>query len=82
LSDGSYADFAGISFGNANGVDYNITDLGSGNWINVSTIDPVGYGTQAFAIDMTVTKVPEPTIPALLGLGLVGFGIMRRKFSV
>jgi hypothetical protein len=79
---GSYADFAGISFANANGVDYNITNLASGNWINISTLDPGGNGSAAVAVDMTVTRVPEPTIPALLGMGLVGFGIIRRKLSV
>src|ERR1035441_640645 len=72
---GYYADFAGISFENANGVDYNITynPTGNSNFINISTLDPGGYGSYAVPIDMSVSQVPDGGVTlTLLGGALVG----------
>lgn len=81
-SGGYYADFSGISFVNANNVDYNITNYptGSGNFINVSTLDPGGYGCCTVAVEMTVTPVPELSTWAMMlaGFAALGFAGYRR----
>jgi hypothetical protein len=82
-SGGSYADFSGISFTNANGVSYNLSNYGSApNDLLVSTLDPGGNGCCQIALDMTVTAaVPEPSTWAMMILGFCGLGFMayRRK---
>jgi hypothetical protein len=81
---GFYADFAGISFATANGVDYNITNYpsASGNFINISTLDPGGSGAFVAPITMSVTATPEPITLLLFGTGLMGIGgMVRRKLS-
>jgi hypothetical protein len=79
---GSYADFSGISFEDANLVDYNITNLG-GNYLLTSTTNPVGYPTPLVAIDMSVSQVPDGGMTImLLGGALVGLETLRRKFRV
>ncbi len=79
---GAYADFSGISFANASGVDYNITSNPgpSGNFINISTLDPGGSGTAPVAIDMSVTRVPEPAMALLLPFGLLFVSSLRKRF--
>jgi hypothetical protein len=73
---GYYADYGGISFTNANGVSYNITDFpsGSGNFINISTLDSGGDGCCGVAVDMTVAPVPEPSTWAMMIIGFLGLG--------
>ena len=80
---GYYADFSGISFENANLVDYNITYNPSGhsNFLNISTLDPGGYGTHPVAIDMSVSQVPDGGMTlTLMGGALFGLETLRRKF--
>ncbi len=74
---GFYADNAGISFENADGVQYNITNYPTtvANFINISTLDPGGGGCCSVAIDMTVTQVPEPSTWAMMGLGFAALGL-------
>ena len=78
---GYYADFGGISFA-ANGVDYNITSYPTGNSnLNISTLDPGGYGCCFVAVDMSVSQVPDGGVTlTLLGGALVGLETLRRKF--
>ena len=77
-TDGYYADFGGISFANANGVDYNITNYpsGSSNFINVSTLDLGGYGASAIPVEMSVTATPEPSSLLFMGTGLLGLAVV------
>jgi hypothetical protein len=97
-SGGAYADFSGISFANANGVDYNISNYPSGNNIAISTLDPGGYGYSQVAVSMSVTPVrgdlsvsvtpvPESTTWAMMvfgfvGLAFAGYGARRTSISV
>ena len=72
-SGGAYADTGGISFANANGVDYNISNYptGASNFVAISTLDPGGFGTNQVAVTMSVTA-PEPSTWAMMGLGFAG----------
>lgn len=82
---GYYADFGGISFSNANGVDYNITLAPTGNSNNliVSTVDPVGYPENSVPINMNVSHIPDGGVTImLLGGALFGLESLRRKFRV
>jgi len=85
-SGGYYADFGGISFQNANGVDYNITNYPTGvsNYINVSTLDPAGGGCCVVAINMSVSAVPEVStwVMMLAGFAALGFVGFRRQNPV
>jgi hypothetical protein len=95
-SGGAYADFSGISFMNANGVAYNLSNYPSGNNIAISTLDPGGYGYSQVAVSMSVTPVrgglsvpitpvPESTTWAMMILGFVGLafaGYGARRTSV
>ncbi len=77
-----YADYGGISFATAAGVDYNLTNYPDGfNNITNSVVNPGGVPCCTVSIDMSVTSVPEPATWAMILLGFGGLGFAGYRSS-
>lgn len=67
--------------------DADLRDLSSFNGITSLYFDTDLSGTDlivfdTFTFDVETVAVPEPLMPALIGLALIGFGIMRKQHTV
>ncbi len=47
----------------------------------ISPLNNIGVGVQVGTWGVTVTAIPEPSTLVLLGMGLAGVGIVRRRFK-
>ncbi len=83
-----YADFGGISFATAAGIDYNLTNYPDGlNNVTNSVVNPGGVPCCTTSIEMTVASVPEPstwamTLLGFAGLGYAGYRTSRKAVSI
>jgi hypothetical protein len=77
-----YADFGGVSFATAAGIDFNLTNYPDGfNNITNSMVNPSGVPCCTVSIDMSVTPVPEPATLAMMLLGFAGLGFAGYRTS-
>ena len=53
------------------------TAFGASSWLNIA--NPDGSHRKHWDLNMELTAVPEPSIIALMGLGLVGLGFARHR---
>lgn len=79
-----YVSLGGISFTTDAGMDFNIGGGGAippfGYVVNNSQNDPGGSAENDIStLVITDVDVPEPTTMALLGAGLAGIGVIRRR---
>jgi hypothetical protein len=82
-----YIGLAGVSFTTTDGNTYNLFD--SNNVYSASEYgednyngDPAGSGSSAGIValsTLTVSNVPEPASLAMVGIGIIGVGAIRRK---
>jgi hypothetical protein len=76
------ADFGGISFSTAAGIDYNLTNFPDGlDNITNSVVNPGGVPCCTVSIDLSVTAIPEPTTWAMMLLGFTGLGFAGYRAS-